>query len=98
MIVAVLFHNHDYEAQLIYLDDEKLDQNNPVDAAVLKALDDKSFHNHDCDNCAIVDAYGWDSLDSPFKGNEPYLTQEAIIASPAIIPVDRSIRLIIGYE
>tara|TARA_Y100000034_G_C6892087_1_gene410613 strand:+ start:1083 stop:1397 length:315 start_codon:yes stop_codon:yes gene_type:complete len=104
MIVAVLFKDHDYEPRVVYLDSKKLDPDNPVDAAVLKALDNGDYHsnmyyhNHDPANHAFVDARGWGEKDSPFKGNEPCFTGAAEIIQDHVIPINRTIHLTIRHE
>lgn len=79
MILTVIEYDHDHEPEIYEIDTDKLNPENPVDAAIIETLKGKppESRSYYC----RVDAKGWDDKNSPFKGHEPEISHDAKVDS-----------------
>lgn len=88
MILSVTEYFHDKEARKYFLDSEKLDKGNPIDALILKKCNNKSKQ------LEVI-------YESPQDGEEGYdddprPTESAKVKNPASI--DKALELIISFD
>lgn len=89
MFLAVTEHYHDYEAQKYFLDTEKLDPKNHVDALILKECKKKAKQIK-----VQVDASNWE--DNPVFTDEPGVTQKAKVKK--IDQIDKALELVVDFD
>lgn len=89
MFLAVTEHYHDYEPTKYFLDTEKLDPNNYVDALILNECKKKPKQIK-----VVVDASNWE--DNPKFTDEPGVSPKAKVKK--IDQIDKALELSIDFD
>jgi len=66
MVIGITEQWHDYQPQLYFVETQFLDKSNPIESAVLNALQTKQVVEK-----VYVDASDWGNPNSVFRGAEP---------------------------